>query len=327
MNRFCRSRLGTQKPSLTSVGEGVAHVPVMLQEAVQQLAIKADGIYVDGTFGRGGHSREILRYLGDNGVLVVIDKDQVAIDSAASLVDKRVICRQGSFARLKDWVDELGFSGKISGILLDLGMCSAQLDDAERGFSFLRSGPLDMRMDQTQKLMLGEWLSFASESTIADVLWRYGEERFSRRIAKAIVETRKLQPIATTEQLAEIVAKANPRWEWHKHPATRTFQALRIFINDELTDLQNVLVQALDVLAVGGRLVVISFHSLEDRIVKRFSQEHAGRANTLSAVPAMLRQDAVVRLRLLGKMKPSVDEIKMNPQSRSAIMRVMEKVL
>lgn len=327
MNKQHRFKRYPRKPSPDFLGEnlGDEHKPVLFKEAIDGLVVKENGIYVDATFGRGGHGQGILQRLTEKGILVCIDKDKEAIQKALQICDKRLIVRQGSFANIKTWLDELNYSGKVDGILLDLGVSSPQLNNAERGFSFLHDGPLDMRMDQGQPLSAAKWLGHAKESEIAWVLKEYGEERFSRRIAQAIVKERLIAPIATTGRLAEIVKKANPKWEEYKHPATRTFQAIRIFINDELQELHDCLEQSLDVLAVGGRLVVISFHSLEDRIVKRFMQEHI-KGNVPEGVP--LRDIQLPRrFKRIGQaVRAGVEEINNNPRSRSAVLRIAEKL-
>jgi len=301
------------------------HKPVLLDEAITALAIKPDGIYVDATFGRGGHSQAILSNLNENGKLLCIDKDNEAIQTAIAFNDKRLIIRHGSFANLENWVNELGLNQKIDGILLDLGVSSPQLDNPDRGFSFLRDGPLDMRMNQEQKLNAANWIARAKEDDIAFVLKTYGEERFGKRIANAIVKERDIAPILTTGRLAEIVKVANPKWEKHKNPATRAFQGIRIFINNELQDLQDCLDQCLKVLKIGGYLAVISFHSLEDRMVKNFIQKHA-KGLIPDSVP-MLDSQLDRNLKRIGKaMHASDAEIDINPRSRSAILRVAEKL-
>ncbi|MGD8483937.1 MAG: 16S rRNA (cytosine(1402)-N(4))-methyltransferase RsmH, partial [Thioalkalispiraceae bacterium] len=258
----------------TSIQE---HKPVLLDEAIAGLAIKPEGRYVDGTFGRGGHSRAILDKLNEKGRLLAIDKDPAAIAKAEKefINDERFVLRQGSFAMLGERVKELGWMGQVDGILLDLGVSSPQLDSPERGFSFLHDGPLDMRMDPHQGVSAADWLASAKEQEISRVLKEYGEERFAKRIARAIVKKRDESPIRTTRQLAALIAAANPKHEKGKDPATRSFQAIRIFINQELEDIKTCLAQVVDVLRPGGRLVVISFHSLEDRMIKRFIREQA----------------------------------------------------
>ena len=306
----------------------VEHTTVLLDEAVTALIADPDGFYVDGTFGRGGHSTFILSRLGSGGHLMAIDKDPEACKTAREMFagDLRFDIVRGSFADLASMVAERQHAGDVQGVLLDLGVSSPQLDDAERGFSFLRDGPLDMRMDPDSGMSAAEWLADAPEDDIAQVLRDYGEERFSRRMARAIVAARAEEPITRTAQLAKIVAEANPAWEKGKHPATRAFQGIRIFINRELDDLEKVLASVLDVLAIGGRLVVISFHSLEDRLVQRFIREQEKGKPIPKGLPVM-EKDIVRRLRSVGKaVKPGVAEVKANPRARSAVMRVAEKV-
>ena len=310
------------------MSERPQHETVLLEAAVAALLEDGAGFYVDGTFGRGGHSRRILQGLQPQGRLLAIDKDPEAIRVARAELgtDTRFEVVQGSFSRLAELVASAGLTGKVSGVLLDLGVSSPQLDEAQRGFSFIQDGPLDMRMNPEEGQSAAEWLASASEQEIADVIYRYGEERFSRRMARALIEHRKLQPIATTLQLAEIIKQANPAWEKHKHPATRAFQGIRIHINRELEDLQSVLQQALDVLRVGGRLVVISFHSLEDRIVKQFINKQYKGDDYPAGVPVQYA-DLNPRVKKIGKaVKADDDEVRVNPRSRSAIMRVAEKI-
>jgi 16S rRNA (cytosine1402-N4)-methyltransferase len=304
------------------------HQSVLLDEALEALQIVPDGLYVDGTFGRGGHARAILEKLGPQGSLIAFDKDPEAVRVAQALSnnDSRFSIKQGSFAMLEPTLVSMGLSGKINGILLDLGVSSPQLDDAARGFSFLKEGPLDMRMDPTSGISAAEWLATVSEKELAEVLRDLGEERFHKRIARAIVQKRQESPIETTTQLAEIVKQANPRWEKHKHPATRAFQAIRIYINRELEDVQNVLQQAVNVLAVGGRLVVISFHSLEDRIVKRFIRDQS-RGKPLPPDLPVTRDEMDIKMKSMGKaIVAGEKELKANPRSRSAVMRVAERL-
>ncbi|MEZ5530269.1 MAG: 16S rRNA (cytosine(1402)-N(4))-methyltransferase RsmH [Porticoccaceae bacterium] len=306
----------------------VEHATVLLDEAVAALVADPDGFYIDGTFGRGGHSSLILSRLSPDGRLMAVDKDPAACAAAAAKLagEPRFEMVRGSFADLAAMVAERGRSGKVQGVLLDLGVSSPQLDEAERGFSFLRDGPLDMRMDPDSGISAAEWLAKADESEIANVLWEYGEERFSRRMAKAIVAARVEQPITRTARLAAIISEANPAWEKGKHPATRAFQGVRIFINRELEDLERALLSVLDVLAVGGRLVVISFHSLEDRMVKRFIREQEKGKPLPKGLPVM-EKDIVRRMRSVGKVvKPGDVEVGANPRARSAVMRVAEKV-
>ncbi len=303
------------------------HQSVLLEQSVEALLTDRNGFYVDGTFGRGGHSRRILAQLGDKGRLLVMDKDPAAIAVAQQLAeeDARVSVLHGSFAELQQYAGEHGLKEQIDGVLLDLGVSSPQLDDAERGFSFTKDGPLDMRMNTTEGVSARQWLATADEKEIADVLYRFGEERFSRRMARAIVQARQTGDINSTLQLAEIIKQANPAWEKHKHPATRAFQGIRIFINNELADLQACLEQSLEVLRVGGRLVVISFHSLEDRIVKRFIQKQVKGDDYPSDLPLMQSQ-LKPRLKSIGKaLKVDVEEVSRNVRARSAVMRVAEK--
>jgi 16S rRNA (cytosine1402-N4)-methyltransferase len=305
-----------------------SHLSVLLTEAVDALVTDVDGLYVDGTFGRGGHSAQILKQLSPVARLMAIDKDVQAIDEAKQRFggDDRFFIKHGSFAQMKVWLDELGELGNVSGIFLDLGVSSPQLDEADRGFSFMQSGPLDMRMDTSRGRTAADWLCEAKETDVARVLKEYGEERFSKRIARAIVEEQALEPIVTTQRLAKIVTESNPAWEKGKHPSTRAFLAIRIFINDELQDLDDVLEQALDVLSVGGRLVVISFHSLEDRRVKRFIRQQVKGDPLPKGVPVTDEQ-LNKRLRSLGKLiKASKTEVDYNPRARSAVMRVAEKI-
>lgn len=304
------------------------HITVLLEEAVDALVQDPAGLYVDGTFGRGGHSARILERLDRGGQLLAIDKDLAAIATARARFDgdPRFAIAHASFAELAQLAEARQWRGKIAGVLLDLGVSSPQLDEPERGFSFQHDGPLDMRMDQSRGPSAAEWLNTAEEAEIERVLKDYGEERFARRIARALVLAREQAPIERTARLAQIVKAANPAWEKHKHPATRVFQGIRIFINNELADLEAVLAQALDVLAVGGRLVVISFHSLEDRLVKRFirRQEHG---DLLPRGLPVMESALNKRLRSVGKAyKVSADERDRNLRARSAVMRVAEKV-
>jgi 16S rRNA (cytosine1402-N4)-methyltransferase len=298
------------------------HVSVLLEESVAALAIKPDGSYLDGTFGRGGHSRAILNSLSSSGRLIAFDKDPQAESAAEQFADDpRFEFVPSSFA---DVLSQVARS-ELDGILLDLGVSSPQLDNAERGFGFSDDGPLDMRMDTRVGITAAEWLAVAPEADIADVIKTYGEERFARRMASAIVKARAESPITRTKQLATIVAEANPKWEPNKHPATRAFQAIRIFINRELEDLEFALGHMVDALSAGGRLVVISFHSLEDRIVKRFMRDQARGPQLPRHVP-VTDSDTGKTLRLIGKaVKPSSQEVQRNPRSRSAIMRVAER--
>lgn len=305
----------------------MVHQSVLLQESIDGLAIQADGVYVDGTFGRGGHSAAILQHLSEQGRLIAIDKDSEAVAHARERFgqDKRFQIIQGSFADLPQFARDAGVYGLINGILLDLGVSSPQLDDPERGFSFMQDGPLDMRMDPNQALDASVYVNQTSAEEMAAVFREYGEERFAGRIARAIVEARAQAPIVSTAVLAEIVKQANPKWEKHKHPATRVFQAIRIHINQELTDLRRILDAAIDCLAPGGRLSVISFHSLEDRIVKQFMRDKETGIRPPAGLP-IRHVDMQTCFRRVGKaIKPGEDEIRQNVRSRSAILRIGEK--
>ncbi len=310
------------------MNDALIHHPVMLQEVVEALRIRPSGVYLDATFGRGGHALAILERLDEHGRLIAIDRDPQAVQTAKAHLgaDRRFTIQQGSFAMLEFIAEAAGVAGKVDGVLFDLGVSSPQLDDPARGFSFLRDGPLDMRMDPARGESVAAWLAQAKEADIAQVLKTYGEERYAKRIARAIVQARAETPITTTARLAAIVTAANPAWERDKHPATRAFQALRIFINAELDELDAALPQAVRVLAPGGRLAVISFHSLEDRIVKRFMRREARGEITPRHMP--LRPDAVQpALRLAGKARfPSGAELTRNPRARSAVLRVAERL-
>lgn len=304
------------------------HVTVLLNEAVEYLITDPQGFYVDGTFGRGGHSGLILQRLGSSGQLLAIDKDLAAIETARKKFadEKRFAIAHASFADLSELIRNKNLIGKISGVLLDLGVSSPQLDDAERGFSFMQDGPLDMRMDQSRGVSAAEWINTAAEDEISFVLKELGEERFARRMAKAVVQERMKKPFMRTGHLAEVIKVANPAWEKGKHPATRAFQAIRIHINNELGDLESTLAQAVDVLAPGGRLVVISFHSLEDRLVKRFIRQQEQGEPLPKGLP--VRDEQLNRkLKSIGKaIKASDEEVNVNVRSRSAVMRVAEKL-
>ncbi len=306
------------------------HIAVLLDEAVEALAVRADGCYMDGTFGRGGHSRLILERLGPDGRLLGFDKDPLAIATGNALAaeDGRFVVVQRSFADLGEEAVARGLLGKVDGLLLDLGVSSPQLDDAERGFSFLNDGPLDMRMNPDAGISAAQFIASASADEIAQVFKEYGEERFAKRMARAVVERRELKPFERTADLAQVLTDANPAWEKGKNPATRAFQGLRIHVNNELGDLERGLDAALETLAVGGRLVVISFHSLEDRIVKQFMKRQAkGEADNLPRDLPIIPKAFEPRLKLLGKpIYAGEAELKANPRSRSAVMRVAEKL-
>lgn len=310
--------------------ENYQHKTVLLDEAVNGLNLRSNGIYIDGTFGRGGHSRLILSQLGPEGRLLAIDRDPQAITAAAEITDPRFSIIHGPFSDMATYVRELGLEGQINGVLLDLGVSSPQLDDAERGFSFMRDGPLDMRMDPTRGLSAAEWLMKAEEEDIAWVLKTFGEERFAKRIARAIVERNRLEPMTRTHELATLIANASPFREKHKHPATRSFQAIRIYINSELEEIERALNGALEILSPEGRLSVISFHSLEDRIVKQFIRHHSRGPQVPAGIPlteAQLRSQGGRKLKALGKMKPSSDEVSANPRARSSVLRFAERTV
>jgi len=305
-----------------------AHESVLLQESIAGLAIRADGVYLDGTFGRGGHSRAILTHLNLSGRLIAIDKDKEAITHAHEHFadDPQFTIVQGSFANLGNIARQCEVHGHINGILLDLGVSSPQLNNPERGFSFMQQGPLDMRMDQNQTLDAARFVNHAQADEMAMIFRQYGEERFAGRIARAIVTAREQAPILTTDVLAEIVKQANPKWEKHKHPATRVFQAIRIHVNQELNDLTACLKQCIDALAIGGRLVVISFHSLEDRIVKQFMRDQELGVRPPPGIPVR-EVDMKTNFKRVGKaIKPHGDEVKKNVRARSAVLRIGEKI-
>ena len=304
----------------------MSHIPVLLHEALDALCIRSDGIYLDCTFGRGGHSRAILASLDEGGRLIGFDRDPSAVAAARDLAkkDSRFEIVHTAFSELESALDSIAIA-RVHGVLMDLGVSSPQLDQAERGFSFQADGPLDMRMDPTSGQSAADWIARADTDEIADVLWILGEERFSRRIARAIAEARKVEPIVTTAQLSKIVSDAQPKKDQNKHPATRTFQAIRLHINEELSEVEQGLEAAVKRLEVGGRLAVISFHSLEDRLVKRALRD----ASRLpQGDPRMPLPDSVTkpRMRLMGKaIKASTGELRMNPRARSAVLRVAER--
>jgi len=310
------------------VTAGYTHQPVLLAEVLAGLSIIPDGVYVDGTFGRGGHAGAILAVLGPRGRLVAMDRDPEAVQSAEQQfgADPRFEIEQGAFTMLSEMVARRQLQGRVNGLLLDLGVSSPQLDDASRGFSFSADGPLDMRMDPSVGMSAAEWLETASESDISRVLKTYGEERFSRRIARSIVEVRHTDPLRTTRQLAELIAAAVPVREKNKHPATRSFQAIRIYINSELDEITAVLAQVPGVLAPHGRMAVISFHSLEDRIVKRFIRDEYRGEQPPPEFP-LAGMDYVPRMKPVGKAIRAGDvEVSSNPRARSAVLRVAERL-
>ena len=303
------------------------HRPVLVDEVVDALAVRPDGAYVDATFGRGGHTRAVLDRLGDDGRVLALDRDPEAIAAAGAIEDARLTARRAPFSRLAAEAHAAGFDA-VQGVLFDLGVSSPQLDDAQRGFSFRHDAPLDMRMDPDAGESAAQWLARASEDDITEVIRTYGEERFARQVAKAIVAARSRQPIRTTSELAAIVASAVRTRERGQDPATRTFQALRIHINQELEELALALPQAVALLAAGGRLAVISFHSLEDRIVKRFIRERAHpEAEAPRDLPLRAADLPQPELRVVGKPRRAAErEVRANPRARSAILRVAEKV-
>lgn len=304
------------------------HKTVLAEEAVSALNIQSAGFYIDATFGRGGHSRAILNELGVEGHLLALDRDPEAIEAAQQLAtqDLRLAVGRTRFGQMENVIAAQELQGKLNGVLFDLGVSSPQLDDAERGFSFMRDGPLDMRMDGDSGQSAAEWVNTATQEEIADVLYQFGEERHSRRIARAIVHARKELKITRTLQLAEIVKTAHPAWERDKHPATRAFQAIRIHVNDELGELKKALAVAVNNLAIGGRLVVISFHSLEDRMVKQFIDDCSRGDKYPRGLPIKAEQ-LTPTLKKIGKqIKPSIKEVAENPRARSAVMRVAEKL-
>ncbi len=304
------------------------HISVLPTEAIDALDIKSDGFYIDATFGRGGHSGHILERLGAAGQLLAFDCDLQAVAYAQKLYgdDQRFSIVQSNYSEMTDEVERLNKRGDVDGILFDLGVSSPQLDQAERGFSFDKSGPLDMRMDQTRGQPVSEWLATVSVEELTEVFRDYGDERYAKRIARRVVEAVATAPITDTVQLAEIIKEAHPRWEKHKHPATRCFQALRIFINRELDHLKAALESCVELLRPGGRIVVISFHSLEDRIVKRFFRGPDKRSGLPRGLPVEIDETPWPLKRLGGSVKPSSDEVASNPRSRSSIMRIAERV-
>jgi 16S rRNA (cytosine1402-N4)-methyltransferase len=310
------------------MGTAYMHQPVLLTEVLEGLDIRPDGVYVDGTFGRGGHAGAILGELGPKGRLLAMDRDPEAVQAAERQFggDPRFEIEQGTFTMLSHLVTQRQLKGQVNGMLLDLGVSSPQLDDPLRGFSFSDDGPLDMRMDPGTGISAAQWLAEAGEQDLSEVLLDFGEERYARRIARAIVRARNEVPLRTTRQLAELIAASVPVREKRKHPATRSFQALRIFINHELEELQSVLDQVPDVLAIQGRLAVISFHSLEDRIVKRFIRHEYRGEPPLPGLPVTSVEHAP-RLRPVGRaIVPGREEIERNPRSRSAVLRIAERL-
>ena len=308
------------------MSEAFAHATVLLDEAVDALQVRPDGVYVDGTFGRGGHSRLILQRLGERGRLIALDKDPAAIAAGRAIGDARFVLVHSGFERLSQVLRERAV-GKVDGVLLDLGVSSPQLDDEQRGFSFRFDAPLDMRMDTSGGQTAAEWLATVGEGELAEVIRDYGEERFARQIARAIVAARQERRIETTKQLGDIVAQCVRTREPGKNPATRTFQAIRIHLNRELEELESVLPQCVEQLRVGGRMAIISFHSLEDRIVKRFMRDMAQGDKLPKFVPVRAADVPQGKLRLVGKaVRASEREVAANPRARSAVLRIAERL-
>ncbi|MDD9195250.1 16S rRNA (cytosine(1402)-N(4))-methyltransferase RsmH [Aliivibrio sp. S3MY1] len=316
------------------MSEQFQHVSVLLNESIDGLAIKPDGIYIDGTFGRGGHSRQILSRLGENGRLYSIDRDPQAIAEAKTITDPRFTIIHGPFSGLKGYVEELGLVGQIDGVLLDLGVSSPQLDDADRGFSFMKDGPLDMRMDPTSGMPVSQWLQDADVEDITWVIREFGEDKHAWRIAKGIVayrENEENEPLTRTGQLAKLISDVAPKnFKEKKHPATRAFQAFRIYINSELDEIDTALNGALDVFAEGGRLSVISFHSLEDRMVKHFIRKESRGPQVPHGLPLTEAQISALgsaKMKAVGKaIKPTDNEVDVNVRSRSSVLRIAERL-
>ncbi len=318
----------------TIMTESFQHISVLLHESIDGLAIKPDGIYIDGTFGRGGHSRTILSQLGPNGRLYSIDRDPQAIAEAQKIDDPRFTIVHGPFSGIAEYAQRYDLVGKVDGVLFDLGVSSPQLDDAERGFSFMKDGPLDMRMDPTSGMPVSDWLAQADLDDITWVIREFGEDKHARRIAKAIVayrENEENDPLTRTSQLAKLISDAAPKsFKEKKHPATRAFQAFRIYINSELEEIDTALKGAASILAPQGRLSVISFHSLEDRMVKRFMRKESKGPEVPHGIPLtqeQIRALGSADLKTVGKaIKPSEQEVEMNPRSRSSVLRIAEKL-
>ncbi|MDX8378742.1 MAG: 16S rRNA (cytosine(1402)-N(4))-methyltransferase RsmH [Gallionella sp.] len=303
----------------------LTHTTVLLAEAVDALAIKQAGVYVDGTFGRGGHSAAILQQLGSNGRLIAMDKDLTAISVARRWKDPRFQIVHSGFTRLSEVLRELDVA-HVDGILLDLGVSSPQLDEAERGFSFRFDAPLDMRMDRSAGITAAQWLETVDEGLLTEVIRDYGEERFAKQIARAVITAREIQPIQTTRQLVELVSKTVRTREAGKNPATRTFQAIRIYINQELNELEQILPTCVTQLKATGRLVIISFHSLEDRMVKHFMRDMVETDTLPRKVPIRASEVPRGRMKLIGRaVRAGRDELQLNPRARSAMMRVAER--
>ncbi|MCW5196464.1 16S rRNA (cytosine(1402)-N(4))-methyltransferase RsmH [Buchnera aphidicola (Pemphigus obesinymphae)] len=304
------------------------HIPVLLQESIHSLNIKKNGIYIDCTFGEGGHTKKILKKLGKNGKLYSIDRDPYAISEANKIKDHRFCIIQGLFSNILNYAKQKNIIGKINGIILDLGMSSLQLNNPTRGFSFMQDGPLDMRMNPKKGISAASWLNKAKENEIAFILKKFGEEKFAKHIAKSIFKQKKIKPILRTKELADLIAKSIPKYNKFKHPATRSFQAIRIYLNQEIEEINLVLNNALKILIPGGRLSIISFHSLEDRIVKKFIKKNSQKAQVPIGLPITekkINQIKKIKLKIINRIFPSENEIYINPKSRSSILRVAEK--
>ena len=307
--------------------ESLDHQPVMLHEVIEALKIVPNGMYVDCTFGRGGHSKEILKRLGPEGRLMVIDQDPQAVAFAKDLFvnEKRIVIEQQNYSQLVNLANKHNFAGKLNGVLFDLGVSSPQLDDPSRGFSFMQEGPLDMRMNLNYGKTAAEWLQHANVRELEDVIRDYGQERYAKKIAKAILNEQKVNPLQTTTQLAELVKRVIGKSSGKKHPATRTFQAIRIFINKELDSLMKALEDCLDLFVMSGRLLVITFHSLEDQLVRKFINKHS-KSNVPRKLPVV--DQFKPRIKIVCKpLTPSMDEIKLNPRARSAKLHILERIL
>jgi len=305
------------------------HIPVLLNESIKFLNIKKNGIYIDGTFGNGGHSVKILDHLGIKGVLYAIDRDPYAILSAKNIHDTRFNIIHDVFSRIPDYAKEKNIVGKVNGILLDLGTSLSQINNANRGFSFMHDGPLDMRMNPKIGISASQWLKTAKEKEIAFILKNFGEERFSKKIAHNIYYKNKINPITTTKELASIITKSIPLYNKFKHPATRSFQAIRIHINNEIEEIKTILKYVINLLIPGGRLLVISFHSIEDRIVKKFMIENSKTAQLPIGLPIteeQIKKIKIVKLKIIKKILPSKEEIIKNFKARSAVLRIAEKI-
>ncbi|MFV2031606.1 MAG: 16S rRNA (cytosine(1402)-N(4))-methyltransferase RsmH [Gammaproteobacteria bacterium] len=310
-------------------GQELSHAPVLHDEVMQQMNVQPGGVYVDGTYGRGGHARSILSRLDQSGRLIVMDRDPEAIKAAQDAIgkDSRVTILHDDYANLHQRLVAMEITESIDGVLLDLGVSSPQLDDAARGFSFQKNGQLDMRMDPSRGESAAQWLDRADEAEISRVLWKYGEERHARRIARKIVEVRQDRAIDDTASLSELISRCVPQGKHHRHPATRSFQAIRIHINQELAQIGRLLDSIFEILKIGGRLLVISFHSLEDRLVKRFFKKHSSKPRIPRGLPVRDADlVASIRLKVIGKaIRAGITEVELNPRARSAVLRIAER--